>query len=71
MKLRPTRLKEALVLLALVLPDLAFGHPGHGEPGTAAHDMQHVLWLGFAVVAAGVVVALVLRSAWKSDDEGS
>lgn len=71
MKLSLTCLKQSLLLLALVLPDLALGHPGHGEPGTAAHDMQHVLWLGFAVAVGIVALALAFRAARRRDDEGS
>lgn len=61
-----------LVVLAMLIPSLAFGHPGHGEtqPDTWMHFLSepvHVISLAIAIVA---IVAL-FTVWWRRQRDGS
>jgi hypothetical protein len=51
-----------LFVLCVSTPIALFAHPGHGQEGTALHDLVHAAWIT-AIVA---IIALPLLRWWKA-----
>lgn len=57
--------KPLMLLMLSLLSPWVLAHPGHGGDAGPVHDMEHTLWMLFAIAVIVTAVLAIVSKKWN------